>query len=127
MELKDYTTEEIRAELKRRNAEAAHKRAMERKAMGTQYAYELAEVTYMSPGAFYFRTYDVRMLNKERFSGYRERQSYVGLVRAFFNTSNAPRVGDIVKLRSRKTKDNPDGFGLFENAKICEVVKRKED
>lgn len=40
-----------------------------------------------------------------------------------FNKSNYPEVGDIVKLRSRKTKNRPK-FSPFD-AKIFEIVKRK--
>lgn len=40
-----------------------------------------------------------------------------------FNKSNHPEVGDIVKLRSRKTKNRPKFSPL--DAKIFEIVKRK--
>lgn len=42
-----------------------------------------------------------------------------------FNKSNHPKVGDIVKLRSRKTKNRQKFSPL--DAKIFEIVKRKEE
>lgn len=43
-----------------------------------------------------------------------------------FNKSTAPRVGDTVKIRCRMTKASGMRW-WWHNAKICEIVKRKEE
>ena len=49
------------------------------------------------------------------------------LLNVNFNTDTAPRIGDIVLLRSRKTNRYPEGFGSFCIPYISEIYKRKNN
>ena len=48
------------------------------------------------------------------------------LARGVFKKDNAPQVGDRVKLRYRRTKKGYEGFDM-DKARIVEVIKRKDE
>lgn len=129
-ELKDYTDDQLREELKRR--------AKERRANTPR------EIVYKE-----FEAYIVQINNvKQKYNGHTsylpfEQWSYKvdGIVsdfpsinrskvyksaRGVFKKDTAPRVGDRVKLRYRKRKNSYEGFEM-DNARIVEIIKRKEE
>lgn len=122
MELKDYSTQELKDELKRRAIETRKRVALERKAKGTQYAYAEALVEWVSDEPFMRRKFWVEPLKPV--DKYASRTLHPSLDKRIFNSKNCPQKGDIVKLKSRKTKMNPEGFG-FSKSFIIEIVKRK--
>lgn len=126
MNLQDYTTEELKAEIKRRQIE--ERKARSRKGMKAEYAYAEAVITYINGNAFARRTYQADISESDCMKNNIPMQSrhryYLRIDRKVFNKSNAPKVGDVVKLKSRKTQYNPDGFGLFCEPIICEIIKR---
>lgn len=133
MTLQDYTTEELKAELQRRQKEARKRAAEERRKRGTQYAHVRAKITRISGTAFKNRRYEAKIIEEDlakldRASLYHHRNgAEYPLLKANFNSDTAPRIGDIVLLRSRKTNRYPEGFGLFCTPYISEIYKRKNN
>lgn len=126
-ELKDYTTKELKEELKRRSKEERLKRlSVPRK---TEYAYATAVVGHINKYASFNRKYSVKISEEDvqtyNISEYRVTMDVARDVS--INVADAPKIGDVVKLRGRKTKSNPTGFGCFANPVICEVIKRYEE
>lgn len=129
-DLQNYTDDQLREELKRR--------AKERRANTPR------EIVYKE-----FEAYIVQIDNvKQKYNGHTsylpfEQWSYKvdGIVsdfpsinrskvyksaRGVFKKDTAPRVGDRVKLRYRKSKNSYEGFDM-DNARIVEIIKRKEE
>lgn len=120
MALQDYTTEELKAELKRRQIEA--RKARSRKGVKLEYGYAIAKVTWVSKDPFCKKRFRIKILD-DWAAKYHSEYSDTPIDRKVFNKSNHPQVGDIVKVKSRKTKYAPNGFGLFSNVKIVEIIK----
>lgn len=126
-ELKDYTDEQLREELKRR--------ARERRLNTPR------EIVYKEFEATIVQIYNV----KQKYNGHTsylpfEQWSYMvndvtndlaryyvvyKLARGVFKKDNAPQVGDRVKLRYRRTKRGYEGFDM-DKARIIEIIKRKD-
>lgn len=127
MELKDYTTDELRAELKRRNIEARRQGSLGRSQKAV-YAYANGVVTYVSDDPFSRRQFKVKICepdcDKYQLSVLYRIGSYAHILRANFTKDTAPRLGDIVRVRSRKTNSRPNGFGVFPTPYIIEVIHR---
>lgn len=125
MELKDYSTEELWAEIKRRATGERCQRSIGR-SRKAEYAYAKAEITFVSDESFSRRIFRGKIDPNSvlKFNGRWLSERPFFLLRANFTKDTAPKVGDIVRLRSRKTKSNPDGFGLFSSAQIFEIIKR---
>lgn len=128
--LKDYTIDELKEELKRREAEAQSQRSKGR-SHRAEYAYTYGFVVWVSDEPYCRQRFRVRIPQSEidkhprlaRYSVY----GYIDIVRNNFTKDTAPRVGDTVRIKSRKTAHCPDGFGIFSGAYICEIIKRAED
>lgn len=129
MSLKDYTIEELKAELQVRYAEERKIRNANRDNKA-KYAYATGIVTWVSEHPFSRRDFIVR-IEQEYVEKYNITTHYneyrIKLLYHCFNKDTAPRVGDTVRIRSRITKACPNGFGLFNAPYICEVIKRKEE
>lgn len=128
-DLKRYTNDQLREELKRR--------ARERRANTPR------EIIYKEFEATIMQVYNV----KQKYNGHTsylpfEQWSYrvkdiksdlarmhpadvYKLARGVFKKDNAPIVGDRVKLRYRKTKRGYEGFDM-DKARIVEIVKVEE-
>lgn len=131
MELREYSTEELREELRRRLSEERSERArnIDHRA---RYLYATATVKGISCqryGGFSECAYRVRLDGHSAkrlgvvFPG--EKEFDVRILRANFRKANVPRVGDTVKLRKRVTKSHPEWRGgPFRHPVIVEVEKR---
>lgn len=130
MDLTLISTQELEAELCRRKKEEKAKKQSERD-YKFKYAYARAMVTYASSTPFSRGRWDTELLEDEAIKYNRNRGPIdrtfkdVSLDKTVFKASNAPKVGDIVMLRSRITKHNPNGFGAFAQPIVCEMLKRR--
>lgn len=133
MNLQDYTTEELKAELQRRQKEARKRAAEERRKRGTQYAYVRAKITRITGNSFKNKRYIAKILEEDLHNldvATREYHKYgkeYPLLKANFTSDTIPHIGDVVLLRSRKTNRYPEGFGLFCTPYISEIYKRKNN
>lgn len=132
MDLTLISTQELEAELCRRKKEEKTKKQSERD-YKFKYAYARAMVTYALSTPFSRGRWNVELLQDEAIKYNRNNQGSfdrtfkdVSLDKTVFKASNAPKLGDIVMLRSRITKHNPNGFGAFAQPIVCEVLKRGE-
>lgn len=131
MNLQEYTTEELKAELRRRQKEDRKRAAEERRKRGTQYAYVRAKITRTTGGSFKTKRYVAQILEEDLLKldvatqHYHKYGKEYPLLRARFTADTVPHVGDLVLLRSRKTNRYPEGFGLFCTPFICEIYQRK--
>lgn len=128
MELKDFTDEELREELKRRVKER-------RKSQKHEINYVEFEATicgvdntsgYKSNGdtkyiSFCFWKYQLTDCTLEIANVYH--YNYYYNKQGVFRRDNSPQIGDRVKLRYRKTKCGSEFFCL-QKAKIVEIIKK---
>lgn len=119
--LSDISTDELKAEIKRRQIEIRKNRPHSK----PEYAYATAEVTYAKGRTFTEMKFRIKILD-EWAAKHHHPWSDVTIDRTVFKAAYHPEVGDIVKIKSRKTKEAPDGFGIFSNIMICEIIKRAE-
>lgn len=126
-ELKDYTTEELKAELKRRAIEAK-KSARANKEYKTDYLYWIATVEGAQEwGRFDQFKYRVKTSDQNVpldviCSG------AFNMISGLCKKADRPRVGDTVKLRLRYTNYMKKTKHIFwRDSKICEIIKRCED
>ena len=126
MQIEDFTTEELRTELKRRDQEARRQRALERKLKGVEYAHAEVRITYVSDDPWSRRKFRIEFLNPE-LGKHISSISDIPIDRRVFSKKTSPQKGDIVKVRCRKTNYNPTGFGHCCSPCICEVIKRNEN
>lgn len=125
MDLKDYTTEELNAELKRRKSEAARKAVEERKKLG-RYVYAKAVITKVVPAPFSRQYWRGQILDANVLKiDYWHKEREFRIIRENFNRKTAPRVGDIVLLKSMKTNLSPNGFAPYSFPRISKVLERK--
>lgn len=129
MTLQDYTTEELRAELKRRDVEARRERAKNRDNKA-KYAYATGVVCWASRDPYCRREYRVNICEEDRdkykLPNYELHKRCYPLL-SVIKATDAPQVGDTVTIRARVTKARPDGFSSFHTPSIVEVIKRKEE
>ncbi len=120
--LQNYTIEELTAEIKRRKKEAR----LNRPKAQAQYAYLKAVVTWASGHAFNKRVYRARLLPEVRQyadSVWNSKELIVTIAAGSdIRSLNAPRPNDIVVLKDRITKNNPNGFGEICNPKIWKLA-----
>lgn len=125
MELKDYTTEELKAELKRRQMEA--RKLKDNKA---QYIYATAVVTHASGSCFSLRHWDVELTDESmkelNLHHTRKNISSIYVNKLKIKAGDSPKVGDMVKVQCRITKSAQQPFFWRNKIRICEVIKRAE-
>ena len=126
MKLKDYTTEQLKAEIKRREREERQLRSTGR-SYKAEYAYAIALITYVSDDPYIRRQYKIKVCKKdcEKYQlniSYKTGTGYAYILQSRFNKGTAPKLGDMVRIKSRKTKSNPNGFGLFSTPIIYEII-----
>lgn len=119
--LSGISTDDLKVEIKRREIEIRKSRPRSK----AEYAYATAEVTYAKGRTFTEMRFRINILD-ERAAKHHHPCSEVAIDRRVFKAACHPEVGDIVKIKSRKTKEAPDGFGIFSNIMICEIIKRAE-
>lgn len=123
MELQDYTDEQLREELKRR---AKEKRAATRKerGTGTDYAYAMATITWMSEGPFIRRQYEATLTDEEweRLKVNINHKTFQIRSMSGFNKSTAPKVGDLVLLKGRRSRHDKTGF-FWGNVYLDKILK----
>lgn len=127
MALQDYTDDELREELKRR---AKERRAATRKERdrGSDYAYAMATVTWMSNSAFTRRQYEVTLTDSEfeRLRYAINHKTFIIRSLSGFNKGNAPKVGDTVLLKGRRTRLDKSGF-FFGKVYIDKILKSTDN
>lgn len=116
-ELKDYTSEELRAELKRRHKEAL--KNADRKTVYLRIKAVVEDAEHAS--AFVCNRYKLRIEDERVPSTYRH--SWYRIKREKFRKDTVPNIGDTVILGHLLTKNRPNF--TYSEAKIFEVVKRK--
>lgn len=124
MELKDYSIEELKAEIKRRKKED---KKMQPK-REPEYGYITATVTAIDGDVFTRQSYRLEIdedCKSKVTSDFlcHSRHHRFNLLSGVFSKKTAPEVGDKVMLKSLKTKANPTGYGLYSDPKICKVVE----
>lgn len=129
MGLKDYTTEELKAEITRRKREARRLLSMSR-SHKAEYAYATATITWVSNDP-YIRKRFKGVVNNDSDCGeinsHWLRESELHIIRANFTKDTAPKVGDTVRVKSRKTRRSPYGFSsCFSAPHIVEIIKHKD-
>lgn len=119
MELKDYTTEELRNEIERRRRENVKKSLS-----NIEYKKFTAVVKSIDKSRYPFRCRIENPSIEYEIPGcvYHD----YALKRGVFVIETAPRIGDVVMLAYRRTKINAK-HEIFDvcNAKIIEVIARK--
>lgn len=120
MELKDYTTEELREELKRRKKEAI-KNAIHKKPEYIEVEGVVVNVRNVY-GSFVWTDFRVKT-NDERVPSHAHEYEYK-IKQGKFRKNELPKIGDIVIIGHLLTK-NRNYFSPI-NAKIIRIVKRKE-
>lgn len=119
--LSGISTDDLKVEIKRRQKEERVNKPHQK----TEYAYATAEITYVEGRTFAEMRFRINILDKWA-ATHHHPHSEVAIDRKVFKAACHPEVGDIVKIKSRKTKEAPDGFGIFSNIMICEIIKRAE-
>ena len=125
MELKDFTIEELQAEIKRRKKEMA---AANRKKRVYEYGYVSATVVAVDGDRFTRQTYRLEIDEESKAAVTENFLSHVRhhrfkLLTGAFRKDDAPKLGDRVLLKSLKTKYNPTGYSLHSDPKICKVLE----
>lgn len=127
--LQNYTDDQLREELKRRAIER-------RKNTPREIVYKEFEATIVQVynikqkynGHTYYLPFEKWSYRVNEITSDFERMCYNNvykLARGIFKKDNAPKVGDRVKLRYRRTKSGYEGFDM-DKARIVEVIKEKE-
>lgn len=123
MELKDYTTEELKAELKRRSK---IERSLKPGFMSPENHWFLFEGKVTECRKYTITGHKCRVeskvLEKCRYP-YINNSREFSLVQSMFSNKDKPQVGDIVEMRARKYANGNIGFL---DAKITKIIKRHE-
>lgn len=129
MTLQDYTTDELKAEIKRRQAEA-RKAANANRDRKHKYLYAEGTVTsiYRTRNGMKlpFSEWRFKVCLEDKYVieyniyGYKKTPT-CDLNRARFRKDTAPKEGDRVRLKCRITKDSPD-WDLFYRPVIDEII-----
>lgn len=134
MTLQDYTTDELRAELKRRATEArkAANVSRDRKA---KYLYaEGTVINVYGSNCGYKRPFsewrfmvllDDKYIIAYNIPSYQRSGRDYRVNRAKFNKTTAPKEGDRVRLKCRVTKDSPR-WNMFHQPMIDEIIAQAE-
>lgn len=123
MELKDYTTEELREELKRRAKEAR----LNDKRHEPEYKEFTGVIKYIDQWHRGIYTYlfhiTSAVVNGERTNDYRYNTDFK-LKQGLFRKNTIPQVGDVVLLRYKRTNVNRDKE-IFDirQAKIVKIIE----
>ena len=125
MELKDYTIEELQDEIKRRQKENRRSYIM---SSTPEYSYITAKVIGMSATTFSNCKYHVTVSSESKqqltpLQIHTIETNYIPLLSGVFKKHNAPKIGDEVIIRARKTKYNPTGWDDLKAIRICEVLE----
>lgn len=126
--LYEYTDDELRAELKRRAIEKRKNTPRDIKYVEFEATIKCVnniktkwrnQVWYnqFSTWTFSVKECTSELANKYPWNNYKLGKG--------FNKSNYPKVGDVVKLRYRRTKKEHEVFDLSK-AKIVEIIKKQE-
>lgn len=117
MELKDYTVEELKDELKRRRKEG------KRICRKPVYNYKIGVLVEYKKIAFFNRNYTVKFLKEgqDENTPFSNAEFVEAMDVSTVCTCN-PKIGDLVRVRDRITRTH-DRFSPF-NAKICEIIKK---
>lgn len=116
-ELKDYTSDELRAELRRRRKESLKNIVITDKYLRIKAVVEDAE----HASAFVCNRYKLRIEDERVPFDYR--RSWYRVKREKFKKDTVPNIGDTVILGHLLTKARPNF--MYSEAKILEVIKRK--
>lgn len=121
MELKDYTTEELREELKRRAKEARQNAIREKpKYIEVEGIVTNIDNIYKS---FIWAEYTVKIEDERVQECYRTYKYYIK--QGNFRKHNVPKIGDTVIVGHLLTKNRNYFSPIY--AKIIKVIKRKEE
>ena len=130
MELKDYTTEELRAELKRRRVQAM-KEAKKQAPAYKEFVATIKELynSRTNVNGYVSSVTDAEPHNSDIKQGLFNNISWkgFGLQKNTFNKANSPKIGDKVLLRYRKHKTQKEEIFDFTRAKIVEVLERSNN
>lgn len=130
MELKDYTTEELRAELKRRRIKAM-KEAKKQLPTYKEFTATVERVqnSWGNINAYMYSITDANPHNNEIKSELFTNISWrdFSLQKNTFNKETAPKVGDKVLLRYKRHKTQKEEIFDFTKAKIVEVIERSNN
>lgn len=125
-ELKDYTSNELRAELKRRSIEArkSHPRVIEYKEFEGIVSKVENQSHYMSGKTISFVWWKFVLKDITSKIAVDSYTDTFYLKQGLFKKADAPKIGDRVRLRYRRTK----GHEVFDvkNAKIVEIIKESD-
>ena len=118
MELKDYTTEELKQELKRRNKENKKSEQSMVKSENHWILFQ-GEIISVSSKGFKYRV-DSDTLAMCGYSWLNKSRSF-GLVASLFAGKDKPQIGDIVEMRARKYASGIIGYT---ESKITKIVTK---
>lgn len=123
MEFKDYTTEELREELKRR-AKEARLNAVREKPKYVEIEAIITNIHHCSYSKSFLQTEYSISTNDNRVTSYDLNRRYK-LKNGCFRKDNTPKIGDTVIIGHllTKTRNSFSGF----DAKIIRIVKHKEE
>lgn len=136
IELKDYTDEELREELKRRSIE--RRKNTPREITYVEFEATIKEVdniynngkNWYGKGLHKYRAFELWRYKLQDWTLDREHDTIerveFKLKQGVFKRNESPQEGDRVKIRYRKTKSGYECFNIW-NAKIVEIVKRNND
>lgn len=123
MELKDYTTEELREELKRR-AKDARLNAKRSEPEYKEFTGVIKHIDQWHRGIYsYLFRITSAVVNGERTDDYIYNNEFK-LKQGLFQKNTIPQVGDVVLLRYKRTKvnRNKEVFDI-KNAKIVKIIE----
>lgn len=129
-ELKDYTDEELRNELKRRAIEK--RKNTPREVVYVEFEATIKEVDnkkgYYCSGKEWHKPFTSWRYEIEDWTTHVDIKYHndFTLKQGCFKRDTAPKVGDRVKLRYRRTKKSAEIFDIHK-AKIVEIVKQKNN
>lgn len=120
-ELKDYTTEELKAELKRREKETRKMRQTPK----PDYLYWIAKVEGAQEWGE-FSQYKYRVSTDDKRIPLDKLKHGFPMISGLCKKVDRPKVGDTIRLRLRYTKDmkKPGGIIWWDDSKICEIIKK---
>lgn len=118
MELKDYTTEELKQELKRRTKENEKPKQSMVKSENHWILFQ-GEIISVSSKGFKYRV-DSDTLTMCGYSWVNKSRDF-GLVANLFAYKDKPQIGDIVEMRARKYTDGRIGYV---DSKITRIITK---
>ena len=123
MSLQEYTTEELKAELKRRSdIEKAEKR--KNRDYKAKYLYATGIVDNISNGRFYVRL-NKKYIKEYEIPNHKVYTYYKVDKNKLKRIADLPKIGDIVRLRCRITKTSPK-WNFFNRPFIEALIEREK-